>query len=411
MLKPVRAWVAAVASVTLALASAGIANAAEPPIEADADLGFFLSAGPGAGETVSTYVNSPSGATQYSRTLGPRTVNTAAGRARGKTSVTFSIQNGPRTRKLSASGEISGSVHKTNDPDEGFVPTSNPESNLDAAFELEAPTPYTLSISLNAANSDGDWCTEALAELVDEGTLDPIVRRARRAGGGCSAAPPNVSDASGILAPGAYELHVELDGAIDPEDDGSSESLSGSWRVQLTLFPACTIEGTDGDDVRSGGSGRDVICGFGGTDDLFGNGGNDLIFGGPGNDALHGRAGEDELHGGPGFDVLFGGDGDDRMFGEGDNDVMEGEPGDDFMRGGPGEDTMEGDAGSDKLLGEDGADRLTGGTRKDVLSGGPNNDRIFAKDGVRDVVHGGGGNKDKAQVDGVDEVDGVEGSL
>ena len=75
--------------------------------------------------------------------------------------------------------------------------------------------------------------------------------------------------------------------------------------------------------------------------------------------------------------------------GEGDNDAMSGGAGDDFMSGGPGEDKMGGDAGSDKLLGEDGADRLTGGTRKDVLSGGQSNDRIFARDGVRDVVHGG----------------------
>ena len=81
------------------------------------------------------------------------------------------------------------------------------------------------------------------------------------------------------------------------------------------------------------------------------------------------------------------------------------------MSGGPGEDKMGGDAGSDKLLGEDGADRLTGGAARDVLSGGQSDYRIFAKDGVRDVVHGRSGNNDRARVDGDDDVEASRANL
>ena len=52
----------------------------------------------------------------------------------------------------------------------------------------------------------------------------------------------------------------------------------------VTLGPgeriACTITGTEGDDVLVGTEGADVICGLGGNDILHGHAGNDTLRGG-----------------------------------------------------------------------------------------------------------------------------------
>lgn len=53
--------------------------------------------------------------------------------------------------------------------------------------------------------------------------------------------------------------------------------------------PACTINGTAGQDVLTGGPGADVICGLGDADHLVGGGGSDHLLGGAGNDTLDGR--------------------------------------------------------------------------------------------------------------------------
>jgi Ca2+-binding RTX toxin-like protein len=49
---------------------------------------------------------------------------------------------------------------------------------------------------------------------------------------------------------------------------------------------ACTICGTDGNNILSGTSAADVICGLGGADVISGGGGNDNICGGDGADKL-----------------------------------------------------------------------------------------------------------------------------
>jgi Ca2+-binding RTX toxin-like protein len=129
----------------------------------------------------------------------------------------------------------------------------------------------------------------------------------------------------------------------------------------------CTITGTQGPDVLRGTPGNDVVCGLGGNDVLVGNGGNDVLVGGPGNDLLDGGPGNDVLHGGAGSDVLRGG------------------------------------ANADRLEGGEGRDHLVGGRGRDIMLGGPGGDRIFARDGVRDVVNGGRGT-DAAQTDRLDRV-------
>lgn len=92
--------------------------------------------------------------------------------------------------------------------------------------------------------------------------------------------------------------------------------------------PACTIEGTAGNDILRGTAGDDVICGRAGDDIILGLAGNDILRGGPGDDILVG---------GPGRDALFGGDGADQLV-----DIQQ--PG--RVNGGPGPDVCVAVAGS-----------------------------------------------------------------
>jgi len=84
---------------------------------------------------------------------------------------------------------------------------------------------------------------------------------------------------------------------------------------------AATDVGTDGDDAIAGSPGADSIVAAGGDDVVRARGGDDVICagagddslkGGGGGDALAGGAGADELRGGPGVDRLAGGRGPDR---------------------------------------------------------------------------------------------------
>ena len=75
--------------------------------------------------------------------------------------------------------------------------------------------------------------------------------------------------------------------------------------------PACTITGTDRDDVLVGTELDDVICPLGGDDVVDGLGGTDLILGDLGADQLTGGDGADYLDGGPDGGTLDGGIGAD----------------------------------------------------------------------------------------------------
>jgi Ca2+-binding RTX toxin-like protein len=97
---------------------------------------------------------------------------------------------------------------------------------------------------------------------------------------------------------------------------------------------ACTIRGTDGNDVPNGTPGPDVICGFGGNDTINGGGGNDIIYGGLGNDTITGGSGSDSLHGNGGNDRIFGRDGQlDLIAGDAGRDTATVDKGLDTVRG------------------------------------------------------------------------------
>jgi VCBS repeat-containing protein len=121
-------------------------------------------------------------------------------------------------------------------------------------------------------------------------------------------------------------------------------------------------------------------------------------------DYMFGEGGGDDLDGKAGPDYIYGGKGDDRLHGGRHHDVVE---------GGLGTDSAWGDKGRDELTAEHPyrgsiqAAKVKGGRKPDRLLGGRGNDTIRADNGKRDIIRGGPG-RDKAYVDPVDDVKGVE---
>jgi Tol biopolymer transport system component len=88
-------------------------------------------------------------------------------------------------------------------------------------------------------------------------------------------------------------------------------------------------------------------------------------------------------------------------------DLLDARDADDVLCGLRGDDWIRGDGGDDVVYGGDGADVLVGGPGADWLFGAAGDDRIYARDGVVDLVDGGPG-VDRAVVDAADRVSGVE---
>jgi polar amino acid transport system substrate-binding protein len=80
-------------------------------------------------------------------------------------------------------------------------------------------------------------------------------------------------------------------------------------------------------------------------------------------------------------------------------DVICGRRGNDRIRGLRGNDTLDGGAGNDTIV---------GGAGKDIMVGSAGNDAFFAADKTRDRISGGPGRRDRATVDAIDRVRGVE---
>jgi Ca2+-binding RTX toxin-like protein len=104
------------------------------------------------------------------------------------------------------------------------------------------------------------------------------------------------------------------------------------------------------------------------------------------------------IRGGSGSEQMIGLGGADRLLGNGGQDCLIGGIGNDALVGGPGNDTLNGGAGNDTL---------TGGAGADGYDAGPGNDRVFARDRVRETIRCGGG-VDTATVDRTDATIGCE---
>jgi dipeptidyl aminopeptidase/acylaminoacyl peptidase len=95
------------------------------------------------------------------------------------------------------------------------------------------------------------------------------------------------------------------------------------------------------------------------------------------------------------------------VYGTASPEALLGAAGGDIICALRGNDRIRADGGDDVVYGGDGADVLVGGPGADWLFGAAGDDRIYARDGVADLVDGGPG-VDRAVVDAADRVSGVE---
>ena len=338
------------------------------------------------------------------------------------------------------------------------------QSTLTVDFSVDTPTRVFIAGDLAAsASGAAPTCSQVSFDLTPGG---PSFASGVGPGPGCAGGSAVAISQAVTLAPGSYTIHLDASvRAIADQPAGFVHANgSASWNLEVALCPNTF---TSGHDVIHGTPAVDVLCGGGGRDTIFGDAGNDIIFGGGSKDTLNGGPGVDSIDGGGGGDVirggtepddlwgqegddrvdggtddspdsLYGGAGSDHIIGGGGNDKIDGasplgeggdlddtieggsgndrilgDRGGDTVTGGPGEDlivggrngdTLRGGPGSDTVRGEGGNDELVGNQQEDVLDAGGGNDFLNACDGLRDVVVGGPGPKDRARADGVDQV-------
>ncbi|HEY8581525.1 MAG TPA: calcium-binding protein [Capillimicrobium sp.] len=227
-------------------------------------------------------------------------------------------------------------------------------------------------------------------------------------------------------------LRYVLDGGPGADD---LQGATADW-VPVTLL------GGEGDDVLDGGFGREALDGGEGNDTLDGGPSPDTLAGGPGDDTLKGGddVAPDALDGGPGRDsvvndwydptvvehppvrVTLDGAADDGRPGEGDNVlgverlrlavvatlVAGPEPVEFEIEKSPfGNSKLVGSPGADRLATYGGDDVIVGKGGRDAIYAGLGDDRVDARDGVKDVIDCADG-KDVARVDRVDVTQGCE---
>ena len=148
------------------------------------------------------------------------------------------------------------------------------------------------------------------------------------------------------------------------------------------------LEGTAGNDIRTGYSTHDYINGGAGDDQLFGKAGYDMLMGGDGNDLLSGGADTDQLFGDAGNDVIDGGDGFDYLWGGTGNDKLSGGKDQDQLWGGEGNDTLAGGEGNDYIDGGAGDDtyRFGRGDGTDLVQDIAGNDTLAITDANSDQL-------------------------
>ena len=173
-------------------------------------------------------------------------------------------------------------------------------------------------------------------------------------------------------------------------DETDASNCSEATLSISVAIGACTIIGTEGDDVLEGTTGNDVICGMGGDDRIDGKRGNDVIYGGSGNDTLYGRDGDDTIYGGSGDDLILGHRGNDVLYGRLGDDRIYGGGGDDIAAGGKGSDRLHGEADNDILEGNQGNDVIHGGRGDDIIIGGEGDDTIRGNAGTDTIYLGEG---------------------
>ncbi|MEP1496356.1 MAG: calcium-binding protein, partial [Paracoccaceae bacterium] len=169
-----------------------------------------------------------------------------------------------------------------------------------------------------------------------------------------------------------------------------------TWTLD-DLLNRTVVEGTDGNDLRTGTAyvdnlfgleGNDTLLGYLEDDTLVGGSGDDYLDGGEGDDNLDAGSGDDQVWGGSGADLVFLGNGNDLFHDtqSGHNDTVWAGQGNDTVSGLDGDDLFGGNDGNDSLIGGTGNDTLWGGNGNDTLSGGSGNDGISGGAGADTFV-------------------------
>ena len=107
-------------------------------------------------------------------------------------------------------------------------------------------------------------------------------------------------------------------------------------------------------------------------------------------------------------DRLIGSSNPQTMVGLGGGDSISGYRGDDDVEGGPDGDAVYGGYGDDRVLGGTGNDYVEGDYGHDYINTGSGSDKVAAKDGYRDRIICGQGNRDKVYKDKIDRASGCE---
>ncbi|MXW22578.1 MAG: calcium-binding protein [Candidatus Dadabacteria bacterium] len=253
--------------------------------------------------------------------------------------------------------------------------------------------------------------TETVTETVTETTTETVTETEYVCADGTTAA-------SADMCPDPEPVYDEIGpghevGKMNCYEDGDRDGM---------------IAGTDMGDCIHGEEGNDSIKGMGGNDVLDGGPGNDTLYGGPGNDDLIGGSGDNTLYGGEGADIAVYKDAMRVVANLGNNTARirhaDPEMVDELVETGDsgiGTDTLmeienvKGSLlGADILTGDDGPNVLKGLDQADTLNGGDGDDMILPNRpvdmdsngmAIANVASG-----TEPEIDGVDVVDGGEGS-
>ncbi len=139
---------------------------------------------------------------------------------------------------ISLSGRVRSTATKANNTLPG-VPVADSTGSMSVLFAASASTPFQFSGALLADNSDPNDCTVITVKL-----SGPVSRSfAAQRGGDCPASGlPNTPAfvVTGALPAGSYELDVDYEAEVDPENPGNSFSSLGEVEVNLQFLPPNT---------------------------------------------------------------------------------------------------------------------------------------------------------------------------
>jgi hypothetical protein len=115
------------------------------------------------------------------------------------------------------------------------VPVSDPNGSFSAEFSTDGSTPFQFSGFIHTNDNDGNDCATITVNLTG-----PFSRSfAASDGGDCGASKPNQKGfvIEDDLPAGSYNLDVEYDAEVNPDDPGEAFTGRAAADVDLSFFP------------------------------------------------------------------------------------------------------------------------------------------------------------------------------